>query len=252
MILNNNSKKLNESGDEITTIETTTSVNENECGDISKLKRKEYNKKYLREYRKTHKEYYKQYFKNYGKNNCEKLKKYRHNYHKENINDIHNKKCEYYQQNKSRIKQKNDINRPYRKVYNKYYYEQNKTDIMDAACIRTKKRYHTDALFKTKMLLRGRLYDICKRKNIIKPKTMALLGCDLKFFKTHIESLFLPGMSWDNHGKWGWHIDHIMPLESAKTSEDMKTLCHYKNLQPLWWYDNLSKGGTIPQMNKKL
>jgi hypothetical protein len=47
-------------------------------------------------------------------------------------------------------------------------------------------------------------------------------------------------MSWENHGEW--HIDHIVPLSSAITEEELRKLSHYTNLQPLWATDNLSKG----------
>ena len=47
-------------------------------------------------------------------------------------------------------------------------------------------------------------------------------------------------MSWENHGEW--HIDHKKPLASAKTEEELKKLCHYTNLQPLWALDNIRKG----------
>ena len=50
-------------------------------------------------------------------------------------------------------------------------------------------------------------------------------------------------MKWDNHGKW--HIDHIIPLSSAETEEEVYNLCHYTNLQPLWGEDNLKKGKKI-------
>jgi hypothetical protein len=50
-------------------------------------------------------------------------------------------------------------------------------------------------------------------------------------------------MSWDNYGSW--HIDHIMPLSSAQTTEEFNKLCHYSNLQPLWAHENLSKGNRI-------
>lgn len=50
-------------------------------------------------------------------------------------------------------------------------------------------------------------------------------------------------MNWDNYGKW--HIDHIIPLASAKTEEEMCNLFHYKNLQPLWASDNFRKSDKI-------
>lgn len=52
-------------------------------------------------------------------------------------------------------------------------------------------------------------------------------------------------MNWDNRGLYGWHIDHIIPLSSAKTEEEVYKLCHYTNLQPLWAKENLSKGNKI-------
>lgn len=52
-------------------------------------------------------------------------------------------------------------------------------------------------------------------------------------------------MCWENHGRHGWHIDHIIPLSSARNEEEIYMLCHYTNLQPLWAEDNLSKGCKI-------
>lgn len=47
-------------------------------------------------------------------------------------------------------------------------------------------------------------------------------------------------MNWQNQGKW--HIDHIKPLASAKSVDEIYELCHYSNLQPLWAKDNYTKG----------
>jgi hypothetical protein len=60
--------------------------------------------------------------------------------------------------------------------------------------------------------------------------------------KQHLENQFQSGMNWKTYGKYGWHIDHIIPLSSAKTEKELYKLCHYTNLQPLWAKDNLIKG----------
>ena len=81
-------------------------------------------------------------------------------------------------------------------------------------------------------------------------KTEELLGCTMEFFKHYLENLFEEGMRWDNNGRCKdgdctglWHIDHKIPLITAKTEEDIIELCHYTNLQPLWALNNLKKGG---------
>jgi hypothetical protein len=74
---------------------------------------------------------------------------------------------------------------------------------------------------------------------------MSLVGCRLEVLIEHLESKFLYGMSWENYGKDGWHIDHKIPLSSAKTDREIYELCHYTNLQPLWAKDNLKKSNKI-------
>jgi len=76
--------------------------------------------------------------------------------------------------------------------------------------------------------------------------TMALLGCTVPELIAHLESLFQDGMSWQNHGRYGWHIDHIRPCVSfdLSDSEQQRQCFHYTNLQPLWAGDNLRKGSS--------
>ena len=75
-------------------------------------------------------------------------------------------------------------------------------------------------------------------------RTMDLVGCSAIQLKDYLESKFQDGMSWDNYGKYGWHVDHIRPCASfdLSDSEQQEECFHYKNLQPLWAKDNLSKG----------
>lgn len=70
------------------------------------------------------------------------------------------------------------------------------------------------------------------------------MGADIETVKKHLESLFQNGMTWDNHGFDGWHIDHIVPCAAFDLTdpEEQKKCFHYTNLQPLWAKDNLSKG----------
>ena len=92
--------------------------------------------------------------------------------------------------------------------------------------------------------LRIRTGQIFKAKNWKKQnKTYELLGCTGDTLKSHLESLFVEGMAWENKGDW--HIDHIIPLSSAKTEDELFKLCHYKNLQPLWAEDNLKKSNKM-------
>lgn len=66
---------------------------------------------------------------------------------------------------------------------------------------------------------------------------------------THLEKLFKSGMSFDNHGKYGWHIDHKKPISSFKfTSSDdpeFEECWSLNNLQPLWWWENLRKSSKV-------
>jgi hypothetical protein len=77
-----------------------------------------------------------------------------------------------------------------------------------------------------------------------KLKTINLLGCDIETFKKYTEQKFKDGMNWDNYGYRGWQIDHIIPCSSFDlTNEENQVKCfHYTNTQPLWWWENLSKG----------
>lgn len=75
---------------------------------------------------------------------------------------------------------------------------------------------------------------------------MEMLGCSVEDLKTKLEAQFQSGMSWDNYGRTGWHIDHIRPCASFDLSDPMQQAeCfHYTNLQPLWALDNMKKGST--------
>jgi hypothetical protein len=110
----------------------------------------------------------------------------------------------------------------------------------------------TNPNYKLRDILRNRVRAVLKENNIEKNlKSNELLGCSVDEARKYIESLWLEGMSWDNHGFGDnkWHIDHIIPCASFDlTNEEQQKKCfHYTNLQPLWQPDNLTKGNKITQ-----
>jgi hypothetical protein len=77
--------------------------------------------------------------------------------------------------------------------------------------------------------------------------TVEMLGCSIPELKRHLESKFTEGMNWDNYGRFGWHIDHIIPCSAFNISDKKEQFkCfHFSNLQPLWAEDNLKKHAKI-------
>lgn len=73
--------------------------------------------------------------------------------------------------------------------------------------------------------------------------TLELLGCTIEHLRAHLEAQFTDGMSWDNYGVHGWHIDHKRVCASFDLSdpEQQRQCFHYTNLQPMWAEENWSK-----------
>lgn len=107
-------------------------------------------------------------------------------------------------------------------------------------------RYQTDPLFKLKKIIRDAIRSsLFLGKN--GRKTQTILGCSFDELRIHLQSKFQPGMTWENFGMYGWHIDHIIPLYYGNTDAEIIKLNHYTNLQPLWAKDNLLKGTKLPE-----
>jgi hypothetical protein len=111
-----------------------------------------------------------------------------------------------------------------------------------------KRKRSENPLYKLKHNLRVRTGEYFKISKITKRnKTFDIIGMNPTDLKVYLEKMFTVNMSWDNYGEW--HIDHITPLNSAKTEEEIIKLCHYTNLQPLWAADNIRKKDKIDNLN---
>ncbi len=105
-----------------------------------------------------------------------------------------------------------------------------------------KERRKRDPAFRILCCLRSRVKSAVKAQGTRKhAKTLNLLGCDTGHLKRHLESLWLPGMCWENYGEW--HIDHIRPCASFDLLDpaQQRACFHWSNLQPLWAMDNFRK-----------
>jgi hypothetical protein len=235
---------------------------------ICKECRKKVNKKYydkniekIKKYRESKKNEQKTYMKIYYHNNLDNIKLYKD----KNSEILLIKRKEYYEKNKKIIlesaKKRNIQNKEKRQEYNKQYrgnnldlekrrwkeyYEKNKNELIKKSSKKTKEKRNTIILEKLKHNVRNRLLSFIKVKNIRKNgKTFDIIGCSPEFLKEHLGKQFIEDMTWENYGYYGWHIDHKIPLSSAKTEEELYKLCHFTNLQPMWALDNIKKGSKI-------
>lgn len=105
----------------------------------------------------------------------------------------------------------------------------------------SRERYKTDINYKLSVSIRNRINRAIKKNKPL--STFKSLGCSVDHLKKHLESQFQPGMTWENWGKFGWHIDHIIPLCTFDLAdeEQFKKATHYTNLRPLWWHENLAR-----------
>lgn len=80
-------------------------------------------------------------------------------------------------------------------------------------------------------------------------RTFELLGYSLNQLMRHLEKHFHSGMTWENYGNDGWHIDHKIPLSAhnyeTPDDADFKRAWALKNLQPMWGPENISKGARL-------
>ena len=173
----------------------------------------------------TQKEQKKEYSKTYYNKNREKKIEYGKTYYLLNKE----KKKEYDQKYSEKYKTiRKENNKKNRNIINK----------------KDRERYSNDHIYNITRRVRKRLQRFLKSHNITKKNTtFEIVGCTPQELKEHLEKQFVDGMGWENRCEW--HIDHIIPLSSAKTEEELYMLCHYTNLQPLWAIDNLKKSNNI-------
>ena len=122
------------------------------------------------------------------------------------------------------------------------------------------RRIKNDPSVRLKMnVARGINYMLARAKAGSKcSRTEQILGCSRQAFMKRMESMFLPGMNWENYGKTGWHVHHHIPVKAkfpsgdpvfdlASRPEDVRRCFCFLNLRPEWASHNLSISNKLPE-----
>lgn len=170
-------------------------------------------------------------YKEYAEKNKDRIKEYLKNYSKE-----------YRKENKDKLRINSNLynKSEKRKQYIKEYNEKNKEKLREKRNKYRNERRKNDILFiieeRVRNTIRKQFMKIGYKKS---KRTSVILDCSFECFKKYIEGQFEPWMNWDNYGKYngelnyGWDLDHIIPISSAKNEEQIYKLNHYTNFQPL-------------------
>jgi hypothetical protein len=199
--------------------------NKRGCSSVCKI----CTKKYKSDYYLSNKDIILKNGKKYTDINRDSIKEYKAKYYKENKNIILDRTTLNY-----------NLNRENKIEYQKLYYLNNSDSINKQRNLYVKNKMESDDIYRVTRIVRSLVSSSIKRRGYKKSsKTSIILGCSFIDFKLYLESKFEQWMTFENHGKfngelnYGWDIDHIVPISSAKTKKDIIRLNHYTNLQPL-------------------
>ena len=152
-------------------------------------------------------------------------------YYKNNKDELLKYSKEYYSNNTEYFKKYRDDN----KEYFKEYVCTNIIKINKRRAEYVKNKRKDDVKYKVNDKIKQKIYQFIKNKNIL---PCPAIKYTRKKFRKHIESKFTKGMTWDNYGKTGWHIDHIIPYCKFDfnniNDKSLKDYWALSNLQPLW------------------
>ena len=189
----------------------------------------------------------------------EKEKEYRKKWYQENKEERREYNKKWYQENKEEGRER-------RREYSKKWYQENKEH-----CLEHNRKWYQENKEKRNETIRAYYHNVLKHDTQYKLKnnfsrsircrlekrlsskngksTFTFLPYTIDKLMKHLEKQFQQGMTWKNHGLFGWHIDHIIPDCSfnykSVEDEEFQKCWALSNLQPLWAKDNLSKGGRI-------
>ena len=178
-------------------------------------KNKEKRYEYSREYYQNNKEYVKGKVNEYREENSEKIKLSKKKYREENSEKIKLSKKKHREENPEKVSESNKLWRIRNSDYIKKFLKNKRLE---------------DPLFRLMCNTRGCIKKSYNNKGWDKTsKSQEILGCDFKTFEKHLNDN-LYGFTIDDSGL---DLDHIIPLSTATTEEELLALNHYTNFQLL-------------------
>jgi len=185
------------------------------------------------------------YYKAYRLANIDKLKEKDKCYYLEHREERLKKDLEYREGKREFLaKKQKDYYAANREKRQTYYAEYRQKNLDKITALRRERM--KDPIQRLRLNLRNRLNAAVKNKQK-SGSAVRDLGCTVEEFVKYIECKFQNGMTWENWGRKGWHLDHIKPISYFDLTDRQQFLeaCHYTNIQPMWYKDNLSKGSKV-------
>lgn len=207
-----------------------------DCEKKYKYENREKIKKWQREHARKNRQKNRERNRKYHAENRERINEQAREYHRNNSEKLKQKSKEYYEKNKEKIA-----------AYQKLYKVKEKDRLNRYGRSYRKRRMKEDPKFALIMRISKRMNKALERAGYSKSRrSIDALGCSAEEFRSHIERQFLKGMNWKNRDEW--HLDHIVPVSSAKDEDEVYALSHFTNIRPMWAKDNISKRDKITHL----
>ena len=210
---------------------------------------KEEHNAYMREWRKNNKAKISEQNKKYRESHNAEAKEYHKEWRDKNREHLNRKARDKYKEDPQAFKERKDR---YIKSHQEQYKESNrkyKAENRQKCTDYERNKRHSDPVYRFRTSVRCLIWGYARKKGYTgNKKIWEMVGCDFDTFLVYIQNQFEDGMTLENygHGEGCWNIDHITPISTAKTDEDIERLNHYSNLRPMWATDNYKRPRKVP------
>jgi len=208
-----------------------------QCSKVIKKEWKESNPEYYREWAKKNPDKIKESDRLYYEKNTEKCLDQSKKYREDHLEERSNYEKIYYLKNKEKKNKKNKEWHKEHPDYKKEWQLNHKEHLAKYMRERRKNNPH----IRLSASIRAGIYNSLKQKKN-KRSWEKILDYTLNDLIKHLESQFKEEMNWDNYGKGGWEIDHIIPISlfniTSVNCKGLKKGWALENLRPLWAKEN--------------